>query len=132
MNENARKPTFSPDAGESLDAKSPTLADLLYYNGPDPTQRRELEEFRIAYEAEFGETDLTKRYTSLWPSDQQEWLLRTCPKRYYDGLPPFVQAFLKEKMHMAKRLGQMDDMPGSYLQLYLSGQMDLGSSGYSR
>jgi hypothetical protein len=74
-----------------------TLAEL-FCRFPDPRARGELEEFRIKFEAEFGETDMTKNYTTtLWKADQ-EWLIEHHPKRYWDGVPPFVQEFLRTKV----------------------------------
>jgi hypothetical protein len=101
-----------------------TLANLL---SPLSTAegRGELEEFRIAYEARFGETDLTRRWTSTWPPEDQAWLLEHHPKRYWDGLPPFVKAYAKEKMAAARRAGKLDDMPPNLLRLYLTGNMEV-------
>lgn len=132
MRKDARMQPSPTEGGDAKDATSQTLADLLSYFGKSSSLRRELEAFRISYEAKFGETDLIKRYTSVWPNEQQEWLLKNYPKRYYDGLPPFVKAFMKEKMHTAKRDGKLDDMPGTFLSLYLSGQMEVDDGGYSR
>ena len=56
-------------------AQPRTLAEMLLYL-PDPARRVELEKYRIEYEALFGETDLTKRYTSTWPEEQQDWLMK--------------------------------------------------------
>jgi hypothetical protein len=103
-----------------------TIAGLLFpLPLSSPKIVAQLEQFRIEYEAEYGETDLTKRYTSLWPSDHQDWLLTNHPKKYFDGLPPFAKAYLKGKMELAAADGQLDDMPDSYLALFLKGQMQL-------
>jgi hypothetical protein len=107
-----------------------TLAEKLF-NLRSPVERAELEEFRIKYEETFGPTDLTKRYTSLWPSKQQEWLIKHHPERYWQGLPAFVQAFLKEKMIAMHRCGKLDDAPSFCLGLYLAGRMEI-DGGYSR
>jgi hypothetical protein len=58
-----------------------TLAEL-FCRFPDPRARRELEEFRIKFEAEFGETDITKHYTTTVPKADQDWLIEHHPKRY--------------------------------------------------
>src|SRR5665213_1319367 len=94
--------------------------------------RSELEVFRVAYEARHGETDLTKRYTSTWATVEQEWLMTHEPKRYFDGLPPFVQAFIREKMKLATRNGKLDDMPTEYLKLFMAGKMGPGGHGRGR
>jgi hypothetical protein len=113
------------DSGEVSNASFLTLAEMLFrFKGEHA--RRELESFRIEYEAEFGETDLTRRYTSTWSADEQDWLLKHHPERYWAGLPPFVQAFLKNKMMVAHKQGILDDMPASYLRLYLTDKMNLG------
>jgi hypothetical protein len=88
-----------------------TLAETLFYLS-DPEKRRELEEFRIEYEAINGPTDLTRRYTSIWPEQQRAWLAKHDIKRYFDGLPPFARAYLRGKMHLAARDGNLDAMPG--------------------
>jgi len=99
-----------------------TLAEMLFYLS-DPDKRKELEQYRVDYEAEFGETDLTKRYTSTWPAEQQKWLMEHDMRRYFDGLPPFVKAYFKGKMQLAAREGRLDDKPDALLKLYVSGQM---------
>jgi hypothetical protein len=108
-----------------------TLSDMLFLFR-SPKLRCQLEEFRKTYEEEFGPTDLTLRYTSTWGTPQQIWLLENHPKRYFDGLPPFVQSFLKEKMISAHKHGNLDDMPSEFLELYLKGQMDVGGGGRFR
>ncbi len=101
-----------------------TLAELLFYL-PDLDNRRELEKYRIDYEAVHGRTSLTKRYTSTWPVAQQEWLIRHDPKRYFDGLPPFAKAYIKGKMQIAASDGSLDNSPDHLLKLFVSGQMRL-------
>jgi hypothetical protein len=108
-----------------------TLAEIVI-PVRNPTLRRDLEEFRIKYEAEFGETDLTKRYTSTLSAKEQDWLIANHTKRYWDGLPPFVQAFFKEKMHAARSDGKLDDMPANMLRLYLTRQMSVGETDHWR
>lgn len=122
----------SPSNEEGVrDHTSQTLAELFLRL--DTAQlRRELEEFRIKYEAEFGETDLTTRYTSTLPSEQQDWLLEHHSKRYWDGLPPFVQAFFREKMLHAHKNGKLDDMPANLLRLYLTRKMTVQNDDRSR
>ena len=92
--------------------------------------QNELEKFRREYEQKFGETDLTKRYTSTLPTDQQEWLLAHEPRRYWQGLPPFVQAYLTMRMQQARKTGTLDNMPEALLQLYISEIM--GKNGRTR
>jgi hypothetical protein len=116
----ARTPRKNTDYVHS---RSPqTLAEMLIYL-PDAAKRRELEKFRIDFEQTHGSTDLTKRYTSTWPEAQQNWLLKHDIKRWFDGLPPFVKAYLRGKMQLAARDGSLDDMPDNMLRLFVSGQM---------
>jgi hypothetical protein len=98
----------------------------------DSELHRELEQYRIKYEAEHGETDLTRRYTSTWPAEQQAWLLRHEPRRYFEGLPPFAKACLKAKMSAAARRGMLDDMPDSYVELFVRGEMRLDKASRKR
>ena len=108
-----------------------TLAEMLFPLCP-PHKRSELEEFRIEFEAVHGPTDLTKRYTSTWPIEQQNWLVRNDIKRFFDGLPAFVKAYLKGKMELASRRGTLDNMPDRMLRLFVSGQMHLDHESRSR
>ena len=105
-----------------------TLGDMLFPLS-DPLARRQLEEFRLRYEAEHGPTDLTKRYTSTWPPEHRDWLSRHEPKLFFDGLPPFAKAFIKAKMQGAANSGMLDDMPDQYLKLFFSGQMQVEPPG---
>jgi hypothetical protein len=102
-----------------------TFAEALYYF-TNPELRLELERFRKQYELIHGQTDLTLRYTSTWPRSQQEWLIENDMRRYFEGLPPFVQAYFKSKLTLAARLGNLDDMPSHLVSLYLSGNMRVG------
>src|SRR5260221_622939 len=104
--------------------KPTTIADMLFYL-PDALRRRELEQFRIEFESKHGPTDLTKRYTSTWPEEHQNWLLENHPKQWFDGVPEFAKAYLRQKMQWAAIAGQLDDMPDELVQLYVSKQMRL-------
>jgi hypothetical protein len=121
---------LTPDVDHAPKQEQRTLAELLIYLDTAEL-RREIEQFRIKYEAKFGETDLTKRYTSTLSPDEQEWLQANHPKRFWNGLPTFVQAFIKEKFHLARRNGKLDDMPVTLLSLYLNGKMSVGDDGPS-
>lgn len=74
--------------------------------------RQELEAFRVRYEGEHGRTDLAKRYTSLWPHDQQCLLFEHHPERWFDGLPPFVQAYFQQKVIEARTSGGLKSLDG--------------------
>lgn len=101
-----------------------TLAEMLFPLGSEE-ENRELEAFRVEYEKEFGETDLTKHYTSMWPSKHQDWLIDNDTKRYFDGLPPFAKAYIKDKLDYAAQTGMLDNAPDCYLSLYAKGLMKL-------
>ncbi|HEV3304439.1 MAG TPA: hypothetical protein VG055_32615 [Planctomycetaceae bacterium] len=110
---------------EERSGKPETLAELFLYLS-DPVKRRELEQFRKDYEAINGPTDLTRRYTSTWPKAEREWLFQNDTKRWFEGLPPFARAYLRGKMEMAARDGDLDDMPDKLLRLFVSGAMKGG------
>lgn len=101
-----------------------TIAEMLIYL-PDAEQRRQLEEYRVEFEAVHGRTDVTKRYTSTWPQALQDSLIKQDARRYFDGLPPFVKAYLRGKMDIAASKGKLDDMPEELLRLYASHGMIL-------
>jgi hypothetical protein len=130
MGKMARMPT-SRGKGGIRSAKALTLSDYLFYVGV-PQAQKDVEAFRIKYEATHGETDLSKMYTSMWPECDQEWLLKHHPKRFFDGLPPFAKAWLYEKMLEAGQEGRLDDMPNEFVKLFLSRQMHLDETGPSR
>jgi hypothetical protein len=121
------------DAPRTHDSQAPakpqiaTLAELLFPLD-DADRRAELERFRIAFERKYGETDMTRYYTSMRPLAEQEWLLAQMPKRYFDGLPPFAKAYLKSKMDLAAAEGKLDDTPNCFLTLYARGHMRLAES----
>lgn len=118
-------------ADKTLKEGQRTLAEF-FYSFHDPALRRELEQFRVAFERECGETDITRRWTSMLSRDDRQWLLRNHPRRFWNGLPPFVQAFVRTKMQSVGRQGNLDDVPDSVLQLYLSGAMDQSRRDNSR
>lgn len=125
----ARTPT---EKSECAHSESPeTLAEVFFYVS-DPVKRREIEKYRIDFEAVHGPTDLTKRYTSMWPDAQRDWLVKHDIKRYFDGLPPFAKAYLKRKMQLVARDGRLDNMPDDMLRLFVSGQMRLDHESHSR
>lgn len=83
----------------------------------------ELDQHRIAWEHKHGPVDVTKYYTSRWPIAQQNALYAVDFKAYFDGLPPFLQSFLRDKVSRAAHDGKMDDMPSEYIRLYCLNQM---------
>lgn len=98
-----------------------TIAELLFPLR-DPIARNELETHRMSFERTNGPTNLTLRYTSTWPVAQQRMLWNSDRRRYFEGLPPFVQSYLLRD-HTA---GIIDELPISqvegYLQAIESGQ----------
>lgn len=101
-----------------------TLAALLFPVS-DPEAQREIDTFRIEYEQAHGATDLRLRYTSVWPKEQQKWLIENDPQRYFEGLPPFAKAWIKGKFIAAGQAGNLDDMPDEFLELFLKNKMRL-------
>lgn len=131
MNISVSMSPSSPNSASITEGSSRTLAEMLF-RLDDPRLRQELEMFRIKYEAQFGATDLTRRYTSTFSRVEQDWLVEHYPERYWKGLPPFAQAYLKEKMKSAHRAGKLDDMPPTFRELYLSGEMVIETDGHTR
>lgn len=92
---------------------------------PTPELRAELEAYRVKWElVNHRKVDLTRSYVSMWPTYASEWLLVHDTQRYFDGLPEFVQDYMRGKMELAARSGQLDNMGDRFLQLYLSGGMN--------
>ena len=105
-------------------AAGATIADMLFPLS-NPLSRTQLEDFRLSYEKAYGPTDLTKRYTSTWPRDQQSWLLKYQTKMYFEGLPSFAKAWIKGKLMGAAEAGTLDDMPENFLRLFAERELDL-------
>ena len=105
-----------------------TVAELLF-RMPSVALRRDLEVFRIGYEKVYGPTDLTKRYTSTWPGEQADWLFEHHPKLFWDGLPPFVQAFVLSRIQAKHHNGELDDVPETLMRLYLNGNLRTNDEG---
>ena len=108
-----------------------TLTECLFLPIDDAT---ELEKFRLRFEAEHGKTDLNKYYTSQWPTEQRDWLVKSDPEAYYEGLPPFVKAYLLAIAREAARDGRLDDQSDDLIRLYISGKLgrDDRGEGFSR
>jgi hypothetical protein len=111
--------------GQNKTTEPATLAEMIFHYSPNPATRQRLEKFRIEFEALHGPTDLTKRYTSTWPIEQQNWLIRHDPKRYFDGLPPFGKAYIRGKMQMRATKGNLDDTPDGLLRIFIEKAMIL-------
>lgn len=105
-----------------------SLAEVVCDLGT-PKLRKELENFRIQYERAHGPTDLTRRYTSTLPVPVQDWLLDNHPQRYWDGLPPFAQEFLRNKLLGAAQDGSLDDMPEAFVKLFVNRHIGKGDAG---
>lgn len=80
--------------------------------------RQRLHDFRIAWESANAATDPTLRFTSQAPAEVQDWLLEHQPQLYFDGLPPFVQAFFTDCCQEAAASGRLDNLPGVLLMLF--------------
>ncbi len=88
-----------------------TLTDYLCYRS-NRQDRLALDQFRKDFEAIHGPTDLTKAYTSMWPEAVQRWLYEHEPGRWLDGLPPFAQAFFRERVVTAGEDGALTTIGG--------------------
>lgn len=91
----------------------------------DPALAAELERFREKYEKRFGEADITRRWTSTLPERERQWLIVHHPRRYWSGLPPFLRAYLRQKMSDARAIGRLDDAPDTFLRMYATGTMEI-------
>lgn len=117
---------MSPDKSDVKDEATNTLAELLFRLST-PDLRNTLERFRVKYEASHGPTDLTRRYTSMWETKDQEFMLNNFPKEYFDGLPPFVKAFYREQLGQRAKEGRLDDAHPKFIELFVRGQMHGGN-----
>lgn len=131
MSESQQPPL--PPGSTASSAPTWTITELL-----DPRLRgdtdaiRQLEKFRIEWERIHGPVDLTRRYVTAWPAEQQDALFAMDPKRWWDALPPVMQDFYFAKLKAAARDGALDSLPDAYVQLYMSGQLARGSDGRAR
>lgn len=128
----SQQPT-SPAGSANTSIPRWTIAEIL-----DPRLRgdadaiRQMEKFRIEWERLHGPVDLTRRYVTALPAEQQDALFALDPKRWWDALPPVMQDFYFAKLKVAARDGALDSLPDAYVQLYMSGQLARGSDGRSR
>jgi hypothetical protein len=102
--------------------RSVTISSLLV-PWAEPDAIAEMETFRIAWEKTHGPTDLTRYYTSRWPEKELAALYELDFEAYFEGLPPFFQEMLRDKVRRAAQEGYMDDMPTRYIQQYLRNYM---------
>jgi hypothetical protein len=97
------------------------LSDCLFWL-PTEEKREACELFRHQYESQHGPTDLSVRYTSTWPSDQQQWLFLHEPQRWLDGLPDYVKAFIKQEIEAAHRRQGVNVKAKEWIRDYLGGE----------
>ena len=110
---------------QPIDGEPETLSEIVFPLALAREYFHDLEEFRVQYENSHGKTDITRRFTSTLPVAHQRWLLTHEPKIWFEGLPEFIQAYLKTNMQLAARDGNLDDTPTELMQLFVSGQMNL-------
>lgn len=95
-----------------------TLTDIVFWSGSRSLQDK-LERYRIEYERVHNESvDLNRHYTSMLPVDAQVWLISNEPKRWYDGLPPYVKAYISEAMRAVAQSGELDNLSDGVLKLF--------------
>jgi hypothetical protein len=112
----------SPKKNRIPDSPPKSIAEFLAPYGSAELHHN-YGEFMQSYEASFGEDDLSKRYTTQLDPEVQDALLDIAPKRFFDGAPPSLKAYVMEQMGRASRQGCLDDMPDRLLRLYLRGEM---------
>lgn len=114
--------TAEPNSTNDSNDSTTTLAEHLF-RLPTLELRKELEGYLQRWEARHGPVDLTKYYTSMWPRNDQVALMAHHPKRYFDGLPEFVQDYMRHKMESYALEGNLDDAPQTYQTLFVQGLM---------
>jgi hypothetical protein len=107
----------------SEDRTIKTLADCFFYQG-HPTLRGELEQFRLQWEDANGPVDLGQMYSCFLPVQVQKWLYENEPKRYFQGLPAFVQDYLYDSYRQCEEKGVLDACPAPLRSLYATGVME--------
>jgi len=102
----------------------PTLASTRrLYALDDPQLLEELHEYRIEYELLHGPTDTNCIYSSTLPRREQELLIKNEPRKYFEGLPPFVKAFQREYCCIDLMKGRGDLIPPGLLEIYVEERM---------
>lgn len=98
------------------------LSDLVFCPR-NPAKRKALDEYRAKYEAEHGPTDLTRRYTTMWPDIEQNWLMKHYPDRYIEGLPPFAHSFMMKTLESSAKEGRLEEWPEKFVAYYIRKRM---------
>jgi hypothetical protein len=88
-----------------------------------PNDIASIERYRVSWERTHGPTDLTKYYTSRWPERDIAVLYDSDFKAFFDGLPPFFQSWIRDKMDRSAAAGALDNMPDEYIRLYFANRM---------
>lgn len=104
--------------------RNPESLAECFWHCEDQRDRDDLERFRVAYEKAHGPTDLTKRYTSTWPIEEQRWLWIHDPVAYFDGLPEFVKAFNAARVNDYATHGELDRADDEWVALYTRGVLN--------
>ncbi len=91
----------------------------LLINYDDPVRDKLLDDHRKKYETIHGPTDLTKNYTTMWPFEKQEWLIKNEPQRYVDGMPPFAKDLAIRQAEALAKKGALDTAPSAFIQLLI-------------
>jgi hypothetical protein len=98
----------------------PTLLAELYLHPSLPREQVEtLERWRVRVEREKGPTDQTKYFTSMRPLEQQEWLICNYPEQWYEGLPEFYKAAVKNHLRSSAAEGCLDDEKDGLVRLWI-------------
>lgn len=91
-----------------------------------PKQQQDVEQFCAQYESEHGPTDLSRFYTCWLPVEKQDWLITHQPHRFFEGLPPFLQAYIEACMEQMAEQGHLDTMEMSLLDFFVRRKMNDG------
>lgn len=83
----------------------------------------ELEDYRLEFELLHGPTSVTDSYTSSLSASEQSHLLRNEPGAYWNGLPPYVRSFLRERIEGSAREGNLDSLSDAWIRAYISGHL---------
>jgi hypothetical protein len=97
----------------------------------DEQLSRDLEVYRIDYEAEHGRTDIAKQYTTQLPPKDQTWLMDNHIDHFMDGLPPYVRDFQLRIAEQAMQEGRLDNKPAVFIDYFLRNRLR-GNDGHSR
>ncbi len=97
----------------------PNSVTEIIYSMPSEAEQVELDEYRKRWEAREGRcVDLTRRYTCQLPEAQQDWLFSYEPRRFFDGLPEFMQEYYRDKQRQYEKTGVLAGAPPGLSRMF--------------